>query len=177
VTVRDDKLVRRIMERFTQLAYRRAFNAMPDRFGFLKQELVIQIASRNLGRLYLDSYFAVYVNDGSNLKSREGDASVPPYIWYKNPKLDPRLNNGKTPPRWANYPISKLTAQKLRADFAAGKVIITRKSAIRKGSHFFDNDKGMKGFREEAGREAAKMFSDHVKAELGADFRAREVIG
>jgi len=48
------------------------------------------------GRLYLDYYWALYVNDGRGAKTMPRGKYM---VWYHNRNLDPRLKAGVTPAR------------------------------------------------------------------------------
>lgn len=174
MTLRDDQFQLRMMRAVTKVAYRRAYAAIPRRFGFLRKDLEIQIASKSVARLYLDPYYALYVHDGSGPLNREGDGSVPPYVWYKNPKEDPRLSAGRTPSRAAN--LRHLNGEQFRRAYAARKLIVTRSIKRRKASLFFDNKVGMKGFRQEVSTIIPPAFSEHIRTSLGKDFQDRELI-
>lgn len=127
-----------------------------------------------LQHLMLDHYWAIYVHDGRGAFGPPKDAQV--YVWYKNPKEDPRLRN--RPKRFAG--VRKLTESEFRRDKAAGKLEIHRfvhKSVP--GSPFFSNDTGggMSGFlATKVSPLAQTRFQAHIKKQLKSILNVRGVV-
>lgn len=135
------------------------------------------------GVLHIPHYWALFVHDGRG-PFRKGRYM----IWYRDPRLDPRLQNGKTPKRVKD--LRKLTRDQWRraveirnrwieagGDPYDAPVIITK--AIRKptaATPFFGNDpgEGMHGFSADAGRIAQEEFSRHVRSVMGQSLRVRD---
>lgn len=141
-----------------------------------------------IARIHIPHYWAVYVHDGRGpFRMRRGRFMV----WWKNPKLDPRLRGGRSPRRAAN--LRRLTKAEFQAALedrnawiAAGgdpydaPVVIT--SAIKRRTppnKFFSNEPGggMAGFRRGVvSRIAPPEMSRHVKDFLGDKFKTKKTL-
>jgi hypothetical protein len=126
-------------------------------------------------RLHIPHYWARYVHDGRPAMSAAGHNSRGIFIWYKNPKQDPRDKGG--------YPIRrgtrrKLTADELKRDKAAGKVIIAKQVGPQKGDPFFSTGPGggMAGFERQVAELVKKRFSTHVRRRLGRHLYAKNLV-
>lgn len=143
--------------------------------------------------LHVPHYWAVYVHDGRGPATPKNAAFL---VWFRNPRNDPRLNNGRSPERLAQtrrlsssqfkYWSAKNREIVKRYRRRTGKKILTSSDyeamqlpmIVAKmspkgggkipGQRFFGNaaGEGMAGFKEEASRIAVRMTSNHVRAEL-----------
>lgn len=151
----------------------------------LQRALEIRTAAPRTSRgvrrvLYIDHYWAVYVHDGRRAPFGPG---LPPsfLIWFRNPKDDPRLNNGVTPPRAAQ--LRHLTYEEFKywlARYREGDPrVIFRGPSLGPGSrqvnkstpgaYFFENgpDSPMHQFVREARQLMRRRFRGHVMRRLG----------
>ena len=142
--------------------------------------------------LTIPHFWAVYINDGRRAVNRSNGYLV----WFRNPKDDPRLFNGNTPQRlaqtrklskaewekWTGINRVKINEYRRRTgkrnltstDYQDMKLpmIVARRSPGDgrrvEGEKFFDNEAGggMQGFAREAGQEAVRGTSIHVRREL-----------
>lgn len=183
--IEGDKFKRRLARRLGQAALRKARPRVSRSSETLARSMQVNVF-RLPGRLgtvqasvHIPHYWAVYVHDGRR-PFRKGRYMV----WWRNPKLDPRLQNGKSPRRARN--VRRLTRDQFLAAMALrdewikqggdpfdAPVIITK--AIRKPTRpntFFSNEPagGMFGFRDIAGRIAQDEMSRFVKDFLGDSF-------
>lgn len=140
----------------------------------LQANLEQKIYAPGYGSLYLDPYWAVLLHDGRNKISKA------PLIWFRNPSDDPRLRaTGRFDPylaRAADY-LGPLTQDEWRYWSAQNRLarkegrpesMIVRWKGVAgvQGSYFFDNDVGMKGFREVADRIVRIEFEKYLQEEL-----------
>lgn len=124
-------------------------------------------------KITIPHFWAVFVHDGRNRPILPKNAMV--LVWYKNKADDPRFPGGSTPKRASQ--IRKLTRREFIRGLRQGKIIVARKVTKRvPGSFFFENNGGMAGFRQKAGRVAQKEFSRFVVRCLGKDLKAKESI-
>lgn len=115
-------------------------------------------------RIFIDSYTAFYVHEGRGPFGPPRNARI--FVWYKNPKEDPRLRSN--PKRFSS--LRKLTSAEFYRDKAAGKLVITR--FVHKGvpgSPFFSNDPGggMAGFLTTTAQPLLKTRTEaHIRIRL-----------
>lgn len=141
----------------------------------LRNDLHGVILTDTTGELVVDYYWAVFVHNGRAPFSMPFGRYL---VWFRNPKDDPRLDNGVSPRRVAQ--LRHLTAEQFRAGLLANKtaiaagleppMVVRREIRTRTPAKpFFSNAPGggMHG------------FTDHVQQETGAFVRGliREQIG
>lgn len=160
----ESAFVDSLLRALTRTAARKAKPGIPSNTLRRAVRRVV-IPGTGEGYLYIPHYWALYVHDG------RGAPLVPRgsrfFVWWRNPRQDPRLPAGKTPERASQ--IRRLTSQEfkdalktLREAKARGEdspVIITRQ--VNKGtppSRFFSNQDGMAGFTAMANREGMARF-------------------
>jgi len=119
------------------------------------------VQSSTKGYLYVDPYWALYYHDG------RGPIVGKNMIWFKNPKLDPRLNAGRTPNRYRNK--RSLTKDQFREARKQGHIIVRSRVAGVRPTPFFSNTGGMTGFRAQAGEIVQREFRKLMKDLIGAE--------
>jgi hypothetical protein len=119
-----------------------------------------------LSEVFIPHYWAAYRHDG-----RRAPLRPPPptkvFVWFRDPRKDPRLRNGKSPQRLSQVRRLKLPKATFREMIESGEIVV-RRLILRSTAPtlFFDNDVGMRGFWEKADGIARPMFSDHVTGSL-----------
>lgn len=147
---------------------RRAINSRT-----LREHLDLFVDAVGEAVLNVPHYWAVHYHDGRGpVKARPGHKLV----WFANPEEDPRLTGG--------YPKEKADVRRLtRAQFQnalrrnlqarrqgkAPPVIITTFSVGTDPELFFDNNDGMRGFKNKAFKTARNDFSKHVRDTLNEE--------
>lgn len=189
----DDKFKRRLARRLALAGQRKVRPRLSRLSDTLARSLVIEVRripgdkGNVSSRLHIPHYWAVYAHDGRK-PFRKGRYMV----WFRNPRLDPRLQGGKSPKRASQ--LRSLTRDqwiaalrlrnqwiRLGGDPFDAPVIITK--VIRRATppnRFFGNapGDGMFGFGEIASRLATAEFSRHVKSVMGdALFERDEAVG
>lgn len=189
--IEDDKFKRRLARRLGEAAKRVARPRVAKASTTLADAMEVRVyrlpgAKRSIrADLTIPHYWAVYVHDGRR-PFRKGRYMV----WWRNPKLDPRLRDGRTPKRARDLRrLSRdqfLAAAALRQQWIKqggdpydAPVIITKE--VRKATPpnpFFENGSGggMAGFRSVAGRLAQNEFSRFVREQVGESFDYSETI-
>lgn len=126
-------------------------------------EMRVQSPSR--GFLYVDPYWAIYFHDG------RGSIVGQNMVWFRNRRLDPRLNGGRTPNRARDLRSLRdvWTKQQFNQARREGKLVIRKRVRGVAPTPFFSNSGGMSGFAAEAGRIAQREFGQFVLRELGDD--------
>lgn len=182
MTIQDDRFKRRVGSRLAQAALRKARPSVVRASNTLAKAMTTSVirlpgANRDVeAKVSIPHYWAVYVHDG-----RKPFSKANYMVWYRNPRLDPRLQGGKTPRRARN--IRRLSRQqwlqalRLRqewidqgGDVFDAPVVITKQ--IRRATRpqpFFDNRAGggMVGFVDLAHGIVRPEMSRHVRASLG----------
>ncbi len=126
-------------------------------------------ARRVVHGVYVPHYWAVYVNDGRRgFFARRGGALA----WFPNSEDDPRLKTGH-PVRVSDRRKLRIGKKEMRRLRKQKKLVFSKKVRATKGEHFFDNDRGMRGFEREASGIASKEMSKAVKQFLGKDLRLK----
>lgn len=168
----DQVVSKRILDRASREGLARARQALQSKGSVQSRQLIDSLEAVPGGAfevlIFASPYYAVFVHDGSGPAFR--DLSRPPFIWYRDPLQDPRLDGGRTPPRVSQ--LRHLTGEQYRQDRKAGKLIVTRKVGRRQGNPFLSNEPGggMFGFIEEVGRIAQEETSRAVRKTLGKLF-------
>lgn len=187
----NEQFSRRLLEQLLRLGKDYAHPAVKYASWQLAEALTTYIhTDRPGGKLYVPHYWALYVHEGRG----PFGAPSPHYpgrpatilCWFKDPKDDPRLNDGKAPERMAD--VRRLTKdefrdwvdknKKARAAAPAGTdpdtvpvpMIITKYvSKSVAPVRFFSNEPGggMAGFRPLAADLIKRMFSQHVEDYMG----------
>lgn len=186
---RHKHLLPDLAEELSKKGYQKAVVSIRSRQ--LRRSLSRQNVAPGSWVLHIPQYWAVYLNDGRGpVVPRKASFLV----WFRNPKNDPRLNAGRSPIRlaetrrlskaqfqyWAakNREIIKRyrrqTGKRIltSADYEAMKLpmIVVKMSPKHGGSvpgqHFFDNDAGMQGFKDEASQHIQQRVGGHVLSEL-----------
>lgn len=182
-TVADIRFMQRLAKRIGTAGLRRARPKVSRASRTLARALVLKVRVRESKRratieaaIHIPHYWAIYVHDGRK-PFRKGRYMV----WWRNPKLDPRLQGGKTSKRagqlrrlnriqWEAALQSIADWVSAGGDIYDAPVVITK--AIRKPTaptKFFGNapGEGMHGFINDAGRIVDREFSRHVVRSLG----------
>lgn len=167
--------VQRVLRRVSEAGLARARQAILSRGSVQTKQLFESLETIEAGEigvgvfesiLVTSPYYAVYVHDGSGPATR--DFSKPPFIWFRDPLLDPRLDAGRTPPR-VNQ-LRHLTGDQFKAARDAGQLIITRQIGRRRANPFFSNepDGGMFGFIDEVAVIVHEETSRTVRETMGS---------
>lgn len=183
-------LLPKVAEELSKAGYRKAIVAI--RSKQLRAGLKRVKRGDSVWALHIPHFWAVYLNDGRKAVSPKTATYL---VWFRDPKQDPRLNNGRTPERasqirrltqaqfkkFAAINRKKIKAYKQRtgkriltsSDYASMNLpMVVVKQSPRSGDsvpgqHFFDNvPGGMGGFIEEASSIAKRMTSEHVMSTL-----------
>lgn len=153
------------------------------RIDQLRESLTLRRTSPETIQLYIPEYWAIYVHDGRRTIDRDlrGNGIL---VFFRNPNDDPRLRNGKYPERLAD--LRRLTrAEFLR--FSAlnreaqrqgrqGPMIVTNRVRPVRGTFFFDNGRGMNGFRSRANQIGQDKFRSLVRMQFADLLDVREDI-
>ncbi len=116
--------------------------------------------------VFIPHYWAEFVHDGRRAPVFP-NPPVRAFVWFADPKDDPRLIGGKTPERVSQLRRLSLPKGEFRELIREGRLIIrTKIEKPTAPTRFFDNSAGMKGFREVADRIAAVQVSDLVTGTL-----------
>lgn len=121
----------------------------------------------------IPEYWAIYVHDGRGAFGPRRPGSV--LVYFRNPKNDPRLApTGKSPIRYSQT--KRLTQpqfsywlrqnQKARALGVPVPMIVRTDVGPMRGSFFFDNNRGMSGFKAFADQLAAPIATRHIQHQL-----------
>ena len=187
-TIRNDRFKRRLAKRVGDAALRIARPKVNRSSTTLARAMRVKVVripgdQRNVkASVHIPHYWAVFVHDGRNPFSKSRFM-----VFFRNPRLDPRLQGGKTPRRASQLrPLGQAgfeRAKQLLRDHrrAGGSSIdapVTFTKTIRKptaAARFFDNRsaEGMAGFDGQANQIGSPLFSRHVKATLGENFDRR----
>lgn len=132
----------------------------------LRKALNIRRLGDTRGYLNVPHYWAVFYHEG-HTKPITPKRTNGFLVWFKNPKLDPRISSG--------FPIRKnqvrsLTKDEFRAARKKNQIIVTKRSpfdgrAVR-GRNFFSNRGGMTGFSKKADRVVKKELPKLLRAEF-----------
>lgn len=151
-------------EEIAKLAKQRAEPSVRRSSKTLANAMRVRIGPKaGHANVYIPHYFAVYVHDGVSAP-RSPPAPRRAYVWFANPKDDPRLSGGVTPERFAQI---KRPLNIPKADFRElieqGRLIV-RKTITKptEGNPFFSNEGGMRGFAESIGPMMQERFSQYV---------------
>lgn len=164
------------MGQLARLARGVAYPAVAKVSTQLAEALSIYIRNDKEGGLYIPHYWALYVHDGRGPFGPRR-AKVKYLCWFRDPKLDPRLDNGRSPQRYKD--VKRLNREqfyfwlaKNREAQRAGMpvpMIVTRFYPFPTyPKRFFDNDVGggMVAFPQKAKRLIEGEFNKHVLDEL-----------
>lgn len=176
-----DEFIEKVTARIAQEAYDYAKPGIPSQT--LRNDLTIVQPDKNHASIFLTYYWALYVHDGRLPFTKT-------YVmrWFRDPQNDPRLVGGVTPARKADQ--LYLTTAEIRywnhqnhlAELAVygrrrragepqvGPMIVT--DHIRtptQAQEFFENDVGMKGFRDHIGTIIPQMMSDYITTDALKD--------
>ena len=182
MTIEDDKFKRRLARRLALAAQRRARPKVARASDTLARNMIVSTqripGARGdvAGKVSIPHYWALYVHDGRRPFRKQKFM-----VWFRNPRLDPRLVNGKTPKRASQLRsltrAQWLAAVRLRDEWIKqggdpfdAPVIITK--AVRKSTKatpFFGNapGEGMFGFIDDTHRIARAEMSRHVRKVMG----------
>lgn len=119
------------------------------------------------GRIHIPHYWALYVHEG------RGPFAMPRgrfMVWFKDPRQDPRLRDGKTPERVSQ--LRHLTAEEFYAAVQLDQVIVTNR--IRKATPptpFFSNEAGggMEGFANHVNQSTNAQVRKYLLNQIGKD--------
>lgn len=142
-----------------------------ERRGFgsrtLARSLTIKKGAPGVRHLYIPHYWARIVHDGRGPMSAAAVTRGGLFVWYKNPRLDPRNRGG--------YPVRAtarrhLSRSEFKRDLAAGRIIVARQVGGMRGNPFFLNSSGggMRGFEAQARTIGREMFSEHLRRRMGS---------
>lgn len=110
----------------------------------LATEMETRIETPERGYLYVDPYWALYFHDGRRPIVGKN------MVWFKNPKLDPRLNNGRSPNRASQ--VRRLNKAEFDEARRLGQIVVRRRVRGVRPTPFFSNQHGMLGFAQEASK-------------------------
>lgn len=149
-----------------RIAERRGFGSrtLARSLTIKKATTVRGVATRHL---YIPHYWARIVHDGRAAMSAAAVTRGGIFVWYKNPRLDPR-NRGRYPVRASAR--RHLSRSEFRRDKAAGRIIVARRVGPMKGNPFFLNSTGggMRGFEAQARAIGRPLFKSHLKRRVGS---------
>lgn len=148
-------------------AYSRALIPVMRASGQLAAGMRKIMIADETGALFIPHYWAVHVHDGRGPAYRPKGSGKPPFIWFKNPLLDPRLRNGSTPRRVSQ--LRHLTPSQFHAARRRGELVITRSIGPVAPTPFFSNaapDGGMFGFALTAEEVGKPFFRRFVREQL-----------
>ncbi len=146
-------------------------NILSPRTGFKSRTLARALtikkgenATMVVRKLYIPHYWARMVHDGRPKLDAATMTKGGLFIWYKNPKEDPRDAGG--------YPVRAgrraLTKAEFKRDRKAGKIIVAREVDMVEGNPFFENTPGnMRGLGLYASKVIRTEWSAHVYKRLG----------
>lgn len=117
------------------------------------------------GYLYIPQYFARFVHDGTPAVRRP--LGTVPYVWFPDPKDDPRLNSGRTPHRVSQLSDLTLKRAVFKSKLESGELVVARSRPEVEAKLFFDNNVGMAGFCERANSEVGQFTQSLLTKELG----------
>lgn len=193
MSVQDEQFMRRTI---TRLARRGRAKVRPRvRKGTgsghgsrtLAAAIRVEIARFNVAHISIPHYWAIYVHDG---RGPFGPKRQGFYVWFRDPKQDPRLNRGHGWERLSQK--RRLTRSEFQAGLAMNHahldrggsprslpMIITKQ--IRRGmkpNKFFSNAPrgGMFGFKREADKIIGEDFDKYVLRRLKPVLNLRGVI-
>lgn len=166
------EFLRELLTRLLDAAADKARPNIPKRLGHLRDALDEDIPGRITGpasgRLLVNRSYAVFVHDP--LGPRTKDQGV--YVWFTNPADDPRVDSrGERKPGAAGH-----------LDYSKEEFLDLMQRGVIRVQHevgpmnlqdgmpgFFDNDRGMAGFVNEAHQIVKPMFNDFVREFMGED--------
>jgi hypothetical protein len=136
----------------------------------MRRQVLIDTADKAAGVINVPHYWAIYYHEGRRVIT---PVSANFLVWFKDPKDDPRLINGKSPINRSDLKRLNLPASELRRLRKEGKLFMVKRSPRTgeprfTGNPFFSNKPGggMFGFNEEFKRLATKMAYDDIEAWL-----------
>lgn len=140
----------------------------------------VVLADHKNAYVEIPEYWAIYVHDGRGAFGPRRPGGV--LVYFRNPKNDPRLApTGKSPIRYNQT--KRLTQpqfsywlrqnQKARALGVPPPMIVRTDVGPMKGSFFFDNNRGMSGFKNFAEELAAPIATRHIKHKLDGYFTVK----
>lgn len=168
----QDEFLNDLLSKLLDEALIHALPGIPSKT--LQANLEQKFYAPGYGALYLDAYWAILLHDGRNKISKA------PLIWFRNPADDPRLSrSGKFDPyltRYADY-LGRMSdsewfywVQQNKKARREGRPLpmIVRWGGVAgvTGSYFFDNDVGMKGFKEKADVIVKREYEAYLQEEL-----------
>ncbi len=172
----DKEFLMRVLDRLLDEAYDYATPSIPShtlQTSMIK--LVDSVTAQEVtGCLYIDPYWAVYVNDGRQ------EILKAPLIWFRNVRDDPRLNLQGVISRFAEW--RNLTKEEFRywsarnreaAKNGTPQPMIVAWGGVGPvaGSFFFDNDVGMRGYLPIARKIVEDETLAFIETELGTLLR------
>ena len=165
----DQRFLDRLGTRLGKAALRRARPRVRQSSSTLARAMVVLRPTLLTTWVYIPHYWSLYVHDGRR-------PFVKPHImcWFRDPRLDPRLNAGRTPERvfqlrhlsreeFLYWMQQNRLADPTGTNPRARPMIVTK--AIRKPTApnaFFSNEDGMRGFDRDASRIVQDEFSRYV---------------
>lgn len=162
-TAADRAFIRRATLQLAKMAREEARPNIPSRQ--LRRQLKIKRIADDKVNVSLEPYWAYWVHEGRGAFSASQGKLL---IWFRNPRNDPRLRQGRSPNRRGE--LRKLTKQefaywsrKNREAKRAGRVLpmnVARSVGPVKPSRFFT--KGMRPFGPKAKAELGRMFHEHA---------------
>lgn len=108
-----------------------------------------------------DYYWATVYNDGRKAVSPKNSKYL---LWFRNPRLDPRLSKGYPATRLSEVGTLKIPSLQMRNLIRAGQIIVRKRSPRSgnvRGEHIMDMNSG----RQAAGM-AAKSLTEDIRAEI-----------
>jgi hypothetical protein len=136
----------RILSNILEVAEQRAKGFCQSRQlrGTMNRQVLIDTPLRAYGVVNVPQYWAIYYHEGRRVIS---PVSANFLVWFKDPKDDPRLNNGQSPIYESDIRRLNLPLQELRRLRDAGKLVITKRSPRSgspsfKGNPFFSDKPG-----------------------------------
>jgi len=173
MAVSHDAFLKRLTSEMLKLAEDTVRPHIPVRLGHLRRSIKRQILGLGVGRLHTDEEWARLVHDGRGAIDQRGKKR--PLIWYKNPRKDPRLFQGKSPTKGRPRRLTKDEFKKARKK---NLLIIAQKVKKQDPQPFFSNEPGggMFGYPQKAGALAAKRFGEHVVRFMGKDLNVKETL-
>jgi hypothetical protein len=165
----DDNFLRDLLGKLAEAAKNYALPKIPSQT--LRGSIFTQVDSRTTAFVEIPEYWAAYLHDG---RGAFGPSVAKVLVYFGNPKNDPRLVNGVSPQRLSQVrPLSigqfKFWLNRNRQARAVGALppmIIRKRVGPMRGSFFFDNDKGMSGFSQEADLVAGPVADAFVASKL-----------
>lgn len=161
-------LIDGLIEMLVQTAYTRAYPGILQASKTLANGMERKIISDKSGKLVIPYYWAVYLDRGRRNKTKASGA----YVWFKNPRDDPRFKNGYPPKKRSD--VRNLTSEewedirdrilKARREGVEPGVVITRRHGATTPQGFFSFAQG--GKLQGLDKELAKEAGEYVKQRL-----------